>query len=191
MAPALLSNPHFEAAEEEVTTMSVESMRALLSDCSGCVCCLGYRNLPLEGFEGIGMDGPPARLVSDAAALVCDAVAGMDASAGEPLRILLLSSAGNDNPRGGVSDAVAHVCDAAAGTDDGAAEPLHLVLLSSSGVDHPDGRLRRRTRSRRRIGRVRRARRVAANALLVEQPGAVARSRSADARSRSPPPPRA
>lgn len=101
--PAIARNPLFEVAEAEITATSVQSMGELLRDCGACVCCLGH-NLSFEGIYG-----PPARLVADAAALVCDAAAGVGVSASasavatsdvEPFRLVLLSSAGVDNPDG-------------------------------------------------------------------------------------------
>ena len=101
--PAIARNPLFEVAEAEITATSVQSMGELLRDCRACVCCLGH-NLSFEGIYG-----PPARLVADAAALVCDAAAGVGVSASasavatsdvEPFRLVLLSSAGVDNPDG-------------------------------------------------------------------------------------------
>lgn len=77
--------------EKEILAMDREELGAILENCDGAASCLGH-NLTLKGLFG-----PPRRLVTEAARLVC--TAGQTPLRDRPFKFVLMNTTGNRNRR--------------------------------------------------------------------------------------------
>eukprot|EP00976_Prorocentrum_cordatum_P094765 1189920-Prorocentrum_minimum.AAC.3 len=96
LKPEIRNHPRLTIEVANVLEMSVKRMADYLRGCDAAVSCLGHP-LSLDGlFE------EPRRLCRDAVALICTATASIQFPAEKraPLKLVLLGSAGVDNPDG-------------------------------------------------------------------------------------------
>lgn len=84
------NNTQLTIIHSNITEMSVEKISEIIADCDSVASCLGH-NLTWKGVFG-----KPRRLVTDAVALLCNAIIIKNNST-EPIKFVLMNTTGNRN----------------------------------------------------------------------------------------------